>query len=94
MNKPYNIQNTNICNGIFHISFFKALLINEGETTHRANRIRGESTRIRLYSIMSLALTEEEDVFLDGGLTKQGEVGDFFALVSMKSPNFCQKAKF
>jgi hypothetical protein len=22
------------------------------------------------------------------------EVGDFFALVSMKSPNFCQKAKF
>ena len=27
MNKPYNIQNTNICNGIFHISFFKALLI-------------------------------------------------------------------
>jgi hypothetical protein len=24
---------TNICNGIFHISFFKALLINEGETT-------------------------------------------------------------
>jgi hypothetical protein len=33
MNKPYNFQNTNICNGIFHISFFKALLINEGETT-------------------------------------------------------------
>ena len=33
MNKPYNIQNTNICNGIFHISFFKALLINQGETT-------------------------------------------------------------
>ena len=33
MNKPYNIKNTNICNGIFHISFFKALLINEGETT-------------------------------------------------------------
>jgi hypothetical protein len=31
--KPYNIQNTNICNGIFHISFFKALLINEGETS-------------------------------------------------------------
>ena len=27
MNKPYNIQNTNICNGIFHISFVK------GETT-------------------------------------------------------------
>ena len=26
MNKPYNIQNTNIYNGIFHISFFKALL--------------------------------------------------------------------
>ena len=33
MNKSYNIQNTNICNGIFHISFFKALLINEGEMT-------------------------------------------------------------
>ena len=40
-----NIQNTNICNGIFHISFFKALLllINEGETTrvemtHGTNR--------------------------------------------------------
>jgi hypothetical protein len=39
MNKPYNIQNTNICNGIFHISFFKALLINEGEAT------RGETTQ-------------------------------------------------
>jgi hypothetical protein len=47
MNKPYNIQNTNICNGIFHISFFKALLINEGEMTCGANRIRGETTRIR-----------------------------------------------
>ena len=33
MNKPYNIQNMNICNGILRISFFKALLINEGETT-------------------------------------------------------------
>jgi hypothetical protein len=44
MNKPYNIQNTNICNGIFHISFFKALLINEGETT------RGETTRGERYS--------------------------------------------
>jgi hypothetical protein len=33
MNKPYNIQNTNICNGIFHISIFKALLINEEEKT-------------------------------------------------------------
>jgi hypothetical protein len=58
MNKPYNIQNTNICNGIFQISFLKALLINEGETTrgemtqneptHGANRIRGETTRIPL----------------------------------------------
>jgi hypothetical protein len=28
------------------------------------------------------------------GLTKPGEMGDFFALVSMKSPNLCQKAKF
>jgi hypothetical protein len=33
MYKPCNIQNTNICNGIFHIAFFKALLINEGEAT-------------------------------------------------------------
>ena len=49
MNKPYNIQNTNICNGIFHISFFKALLINEGETTRGekgigANGNGGETT--------------------------------------------------
>jgi hypothetical protein len=28
------------------------------------------------------------------GLTKPGEVGDFFTLISMKSPNFSQKAKF
>ena len=53
MNKPYNIQTTNICNGIFHISFFKALLINKGETTrgettHGANSIRGEATQIPL----------------------------------------------
>ena len=44
MNKPYNIQNTNICNGIFHISFFKALLIIERETTG-ANGNRGETTQ-------------------------------------------------
>jgi hypothetical protein len=49
MNKPYNNQNTNICNGIFHISFFKALLINEGETT------RGEMESGRLTCI------QEED---------------------------------
>jgi hypothetical protein len=42
MNKPDNIQNTNICNGIFHISFFKALLINEGETT-RGERESGRT---------------------------------------------------
>jgi hypothetical protein len=30
MNKPYNIQNTNICNAIFYILFLTALLINEG----------------------------------------------------------------
>ena len=41
MNKPYNIQNKNICNGIFHISFYKALLINEGETT-RGERESGQ----------------------------------------------------
>ena len=50
MNKPCNIQNTNICNGIFHISFVKALLINEGETTWgerescRTGIGRGEAT--------------------------------------------------
>jgi hypothetical protein len=48
MNKPYNIQNTNICNGIFHISFFKVLLLNEGETTQvekgiGAKRLRGRT---------------------------------------------------
>jgi hypothetical protein len=42
MNKQYNIQNTNICNGIFHISFFKALLINEGEMT-RGERESGRN---------------------------------------------------
>jgi hypothetical protein len=49
MNKPYNIQNTNICNGIFHISFFKALLINEGETT----RIQGELTSTAFRLVLS-----------------------------------------
>jgi hypothetical protein len=28
MNMPYNIQNTNICNGIFHISFLCYFSIN------------------------------------------------------------------
>ena len=28
------------------------------------------------------------------GLTKPGKVGEFFALVSMKSSNFSQEAKF
>ena len=51
---PYNIQNTNICNGIFHISFFKALLINEGETTHGANGIRGETTRIPIVCVHNI----------------------------------------
>ena len=36
----------------------------------------------------------ENFIVLMAGLTKPGEVGDFFALVSMKSPNFCHKAKF
>jgi hypothetical protein len=36
----------------------------------------------------------KENEYCVAGLTKPGEVGDFFALVSMKSPNFCQKAKF
>jgi hypothetical protein len=42
MNKPYNINNANICNGIFHISIFKALLINEGERESGRNDSRGE----------------------------------------------------
>jgi len=44
LNKPYNIQNTNICNGTlyFPFSFFKALLINEGETT-RGERESGRT---------------------------------------------------
>ena len=44
MNKPYNMQNTNICNGTlyFPFSFFKALLINEGETT-RGERESGRT---------------------------------------------------
>ena len=46
MNKPYNIQNTNICNGIFHISFFKALLINEGEREQGQNDSQGEQDSV------------------------------------------------
>jgi hypothetical protein len=42
MDKPYNIQNMNSCNCIFHISFFKALLINEGETS-RGDRASGRT---------------------------------------------------
>ena len=42
MNKPYNIHNMNICNGIFHISIFKSLLINEGERESGRNDSRGE----------------------------------------------------
>ena len=59
MNKPYNIQNTNICNGIFHISFS---LINEGETTRserksgrndsRGERDSGRNDPDSLYSIL------------------------------------------
>jgi hypothetical protein len=35
-----------------------------------------------------------EEITTPSGLTKPDEVGDFFALVSMKSSNFCQKVKF
>ena len=45
MNRPYNIQNTNICNSIFHISFFKALLINEGESGRNDSRGERDSGR-------------------------------------------------
>jgi hypothetical protein len=40
MNKPYNIQNMNSCNCVFHISFCKALLINEVEPS-RSERESG-----------------------------------------------------
>ena len=58
MNTPYNIQNTNICNGIFHISFFKALLINEGKTTRGEreqgnNDSRGETTPTAFRLVLS-----------------------------------------
>jgi hypothetical protein len=72
MNKPYNIQIRifamvfsifhflkHYYNGIFHISFFKALLINEGETT----RMQGELTptaftvfEIRLSNVLARKL--------------------------------------
>ena len=58
MNKPYNIQNTDICNGIFHISFFKALLINEGETTHiplgHSGQVSGSD--VEYYTVLLLTL--------------------------------------
>jgi hypothetical protein len=53
MNKPYNIQNTNICNGIFHISFFKAQLINEGETTG-ISKDKNVMARTRKYYLKKL----------------------------------------
>ena len=70
MSKPYNIQNTNICNGI---SFFKALLINEGETTRgettqRANRIRGETTRYRSSKVIKARV---QTVFMHRHLCSQ-----------------------
>jgi hypothetical protein len=46
MNEPYNIQNTNICDGIFHISIFKALLIDEGETTCSASEAQSTLSNI------------------------------------------------
>ena len=37
---------------------------------------------------------EYKQEIYSAGLTKPGEVGNLFALISMKSPNFCQNAKF
>ena len=73
MSKPYNIQNTNICNGIFHTSFFKALLINEGETTRGkttqgVNRIRGETTRYRSSKVIKARV---QTVFMHRRLCSQ-----------------------
>jgi hypothetical protein len=51
-------------------------------------RRKGRLTMLSCLTVMHVI------VGLASGLTKPGEVGDFFALVSMKSPNFCQKAKF
>ena len=50
----------------------------------------GTWVKLLLRSFLSLTTVQ----VLLPGLTKPGEVGDFFALVSTKSPNFCQKAKF
>ena len=46
-----------------------------------------------LFAIYWMQIVYQKQL-LNAGLIKPGEVGDFFALVSMKSPNFCQKAKF
>ena len=56
----------------------------------------GESRTCRMYFFTKIknALVGYMTFWLGPELTKPGEVGDFFALVSMKSPNFCQKAKF
>ena len=51
-------------------------------------------TIIIIIIIEAVAMTWLIKETLATGLTKPGEVGNFFALVSMKSPNFCQKAKF
>jgi hypothetical protein len=51
--------------------------------------------KINLFCISSFfSLHRSLYLLLASGLTKPGVVGDFFALVSMKLPNFCQKAKF
>ena len=51
-------------------------------------------TIIIIIIIEAVAMTWLIKETLATGLTKPGEVGNFFALVSMKSPNFCQKVKF
>jgi hypothetical protein len=55
-------------------------------------------TNVLLYDLKKDAINEfgikYSIPYIGPGLTKPGEVGDFFTLVSMKSPNFCQKAKF
>jgi hypothetical protein len=55
MNKPYNIQNTNICNGIFHISFFIS-------TINKRGRNDPDSIRINiLLVLLTLQCVEVDD---------------------------------
>ena len=68
MNKPYNIQNTNICNGIFHISFFKALLIYEGERESGRNDLG----QMGIGAKRLMGQNDPDSIKLDHWLVKKG----------------------